>query len=259
LLWLTADQDVLDRRISTRVDEMVDKGLLREIQTFYENHVQREITTKSQDGTAKVEKIKNSKQHQKELQTDKKDDVDNSIEAESYLIKSYQEGLFQAIGFKEFHAYLTYNGTCEETKRNLLKTSLEKLKQITIKYSKKQIRWVTNRIVRRPPENTVNVYKLDATNIESWHVDVLAHAKEITRSYINDDDIKYRPYTFDEDHDNNERDGVIDKNRKHICDDCDGRIIVGDDAWMAHLKSKRHKKMKTGHDKRQQEKRLKTT
>ena len=255
IFWLTADQDVLDKRISTRVDGMVGKGLIHEIQTFFKNHVQ-EITLKNQhDAPTKDEECEISRERE-QLQNSKNNEVKDSIEAETYLVKSYQEGLFQAIGFKEFHAYLSYMGTCEETRKRLLNTSLEKLKQITIKYSKKQIRWVLNRIIGRPPENAVSVYKLDATHIDSWNVDVLAHAKKITHSFVNDEDIKYRPYACYDDHCN---DNTEDKNRKHVCEDCDGRIIVGDNAWTAHLKSKRHKKMKTGYDKRQQEKRLKTT
>ena len=42
----------------------------------------------------------------------------------------------------------------------------------------------------------------------------------------------------------------IDKHGRHICEDCDGRLIIGDVAWKAHLSSKKHKKMKAGRQRR---------
>lgn len=42
----------------------------------------------------------------------------------------------------------------------------------------------------------------------------------------------------------------VDKHRRHVCEDCDGRLIIGDVAWKAHLSSKKHKKMKAGRERR---------
>lgn len=155
------------------------------------------------------------------------------------LCKSYEEGLFQAIGFKEFHPYLTYTGDEEKEREKLLLDSLERLKQITVRYSKKQKRWVRNRFLARPKENALSLYNLDATDLEEWGLNVLARAKEISRSFLDDLPIPYEALepietTVD----------VADKHRRHVCGICNDRVIIGDEAWIKHQQSRGHKKMK---------------
>lgn len=275
LLWLTADQDVLDKRISDRVDEMIDKGLVNEIKTFYENHVKEssdaifssenvDVTTKQSekdvshntndlnrndvkttretdvitsginytsidvtesesdviesgagvslsercvrkrtsstttgqtsisDSTAKITSAIDNDRNHHEGPSSKRRKVACD---ENSLLKSYEEGIFQAIGFKEFHMFLTYPGQCDKTKNELLQKSMTTLKQITTRYSKKQVRWVLNRIVNRTPgNNSLPVYNLDATDVEAWDLNVLEKAKLIVESFLKDEAILAKPY-----------------------------------------------------------------
>ncbi|PIO37272.1 hypothetical protein AB205_0023450, partial [Aquarana catesbeiana] len=63
--------------------------------------------------------------------------------------QDYQHGIFQSIGFKEFHEYLvTMDNSNPEQKKVLLQRGIESLKQRTQKYAKKQNKWVKNRFLK---------------------------------------------------------------------------------------------------------------
>uniref|UniRef100_A0A8C8ZIQ3 tRNA dimethylallyltransferase n=1 Tax=Prolemur simus TaxID=1328070 RepID=A0A8C8ZIQ3_PROSS len=112
ILWLHADQTVLDERLDKRVDDMLAAGLLEELRDFHRRYNQKNASENSQD---------------------------------------YQHGIFQSIGFKEFHEYLITEGKCTpETSNQLLKKGIETLKQVTKRYARKQNRWVKNRFLSRP-------------------------------------------------------------------------------------------------------------
>ena len=276
LLWLTAEQDVLDKRISDRVDEMINKGLVKEIKSFYENHVRdssddtdaicsenvdvtksdlantedlaesdvkqsSNVITFGVDCTSNVGNLseidiaesennvmKSDGVSQSESKCERKransttrqatsDDVTTTTIGTAYndkshhngpsskrrkvtcdensLLKSYEEGIFQAIGFKEFHTFLTYSGQCDKTRDELLQKSMTTLKQIMTRYSKKQVRWVLNRIVNRTSgNNSLPVYNLDATDVEAWDLNVLEKAKSIVESFVKGDVIQEKPF-----------------------------------------------------------------
>ncbi|KAH6923249.1 hypothetical protein HPB50_025552 [Hyalomma asiaticum] len=68
VLWLQCDQNVLDERLDARVDDMIAAGLIEEMEEFHERY--------------------------------NKHRIDHNLEAD------YTKGIFQSIGFKEFHQYL---------------------------------------------------------------------------------------------------------------------------------------------------------
>uniref|UniRef100_A0A8D0XVY5 tRNA dimethylallyltransferase n=1 Tax=Sus scrofa TaxID=9823 RepID=A0A8D0XVY5_PIG len=83
ILWLNAEQTVLDERLDKRVDNMLAAGLLDELRDFHRRYNEKKVAENSQD---------------------------------------YQHGIFQSIGFKEFHQYLITEGKCTpETSNQLLK------------------------------------------------------------------------------------------------------------------------------------------
>ena len=62
----------------------------------------------------------------------------------------YVNGIFQSIGFKEFHDYLILpeeDKTTEEG-RKLLAEGLEKMKIATRQYARRQNKWVQNRFIK---------------------------------------------------------------------------------------------------------------
>ena len=81
----------------------------------------------------------------------------------------YTVGIFQSIGFKEFHSYLTMTG---EEKRSdegkeALSAGVKQMKLATRQYSRKQAKWMRNRFLSKwratPP-----VYAVDSTEAEKW-------------------------------------------------------------------------------------------
>jgi tRNA A37 N6-isopentenylltransferase MiaA len=68
-----------------------------------------------------------------------------------YSEADYTKGIFQAIGFKEFHQYLLLS----EEDRNSEKGSkffhagVDALKLVTKRYARRQLRWINNRFLRK--------------------------------------------------------------------------------------------------------------
>ncbi|KAM5247686.1 tRNA dimethylallyltransferase [Ctenodactylus gundi] len=194
ILWLHADQAVLDERLDKRVDDMLAAGLLDELRDFHRRYNQKNSSETSQD---------------------------------------YQHGIFQSIGFKEFHEYLITEGTCTpETSNQLLKKGIEALKQVTKRYARKQNRWVKNRFLSRPGPCVPPVYGLEVSDVSKWKECVLEPALEIVHSFIQGHKPTATPIKMSHGETENRR-------SYHKCDVCD-RIIIGDREWAAHIKSKSH-------------------
>ncbi|XP_019793619.1 tRNA dimethylallyltransferase isoform X2 [Orcinus orca] len=194
ILWLHAEQTVLDERLDKRVDNMLAAGLLDELRDFHRRYNEKKIVENSQD---------------------------------------YQHGIFQSIGFKEFHEYLITEGKCTpETRNQLLKKGIEALKQVTKRYARKQNRWIKNRFLSRPGPSVPPVYGLEVSDVSKWEESVLEPALEIVRSFIQGHKPAATPVKMPSSETENKR-------SYHMCDLCD-RIIIGDREWAAHMKSKSH-------------------
>ncbi|XP_068015259.1 tRNA dimethylallyltransferase isoform X2 [Melanerpes formicivorus] len=194
ILWLHADQAALDRRLERRVDEMVAAGLLRELQDFHRRYNQQRLAQERQD---------------------------------------YQHGIFQSIGFKEFHEYLVTEGSCSpETSALLLQKGIQALKQVTKRYARRQNKWVRNRFLKRPGPNVPPVYGLEVSDHSRWEEDVLKPALEIVESFIQGREPPAQPLRM-------EQEPEEDKRRPHLCELC-SRLIIGDREWAAHTRSKSH-------------------
>ncbi|XP_072358339.1 tRNA dimethylallyltransferase isoform X2 [Scyliorhinus torazame] len=167
ILWLHTDLPVLDKRLDLRVENMLAAGLLEELNGFHTLYNQQKIAENSQD---------------------------------------YQHGVFQSIGFKEFHEYLTSNNSCSETRKKLL--------------------------TQGPGPNVPPVYGLDVTDVSQWDESVLQPAVQILESFLKGEEPAVQPLTM-------EYDQYEGKRNRRVCELCD-KIILGDREWKAHLKSKNH-------------------
>uniref|UniRef100_A0A8C2QQH2 tRNA dimethylallyltransferase n=1 Tax=Capra hircus TaxID=9925 RepID=A0A8C2QQH2_CAPHI len=183
-----------DERLDKRVDNMLAAGLLDELRDFHKRYNEKKVAEDSQD---------------------------------------YQHGIFQSIGFKEFHEYLITEGKCAPEIRNqLLKKGIEALKQVTKRYARKQNRWVKNRFLSRPGTSVPPVYGLEVSDVSKWEESVLEPALEIVRSFIQGHKPAATPVKMP-------RSETENKRSYHMCELCD-RIIIGDREWAAHMKSKSH-------------------
>lgn len=229
LFWLKSDQAKLDERIDARIDGMIAQGLIYEIRKcFNELRVDLEMANQNPD------------------------ELDLTV------------GMMQAIGFKEFVPYLqkysderfdteitefikSHGGrsgsqiNITETDKpdglDLLERCLDDLRSRTKRFSKKQVKWIQNRMVQLTGRHVPPLYVLDATNAETtWDIDVYARAEHVIQSYIEgNESTEIRPVERVDD-------SVVHRTDvTHFCDVCDRRF-VGDFQWNAHMRSHRHSK-----------------
>ncbi|XP_078460658.1 tRNA dimethylallyltransferase isoform X4 [Lampetra planeri] len=145
----------------------------------------------------------------------------------------YEHGLFQSIGFKEFHGFLTRPAECRpEQEAVLLQQGVEALKLATRRYARKQNKWVKNRFLKRPGPAVPPVYGVDVTDVSRWEDTVLEPALRMLSSIVKSETPPVEPLC---------REPVEpgSKRRRHDCSAC-GRVVMGDEPWRAHLKSKGH-------------------
>lgn len=221
LLWIKSDQEKLNARIDRRIDSMVNEGMLFEVRDCYNL-------------------LKN-------------DGIDPT------------RGIMQAIGFKEFLPYLekypdeSFDSEITEFIREhggltgqkkfiiknrisdalkLLEDCLDDLRLHTKQYSKRQLKWIRNRLVSTKGERFVPpVYELDSTEAETkWHVDVFSKAENIIQSYIDNVVPSVKPAEKNE-----HRAANLNMHVTHICDVCNRRF-VGDLDYNIHMNSSIHRK-----------------
>ncbi|XP_070805716.1 tRNA dimethylallyltransferase isoform X2 [Pituophis catenifer annectens] len=194
IFWLHAEQAVLETRLDQRVDEMMEAGLLEELQNFHRQYNQEKVAENSQD---------------------------------------YQQGIFQSIGFKEFHQFLiSEDKSPEEVRHQLLDQALQDFKMVTKRYARKQNKWIQNRFLRRPGSNVPPVYGLDVSDLSQWDKSVLEPAIQIVESFLKGRKPPMEPLRL-------EPMPAKDKQSCQLCELC-SRVIIGDREWRAHLKSRSH-------------------
>lgn len=197
VLWLQCDFESLDTRLDARVEQMIQQGLVEELIQFQ-----------------------------------------SSCENDSSESQIYQdEGIFQSIGFKEFREFLKRgNGNIEEHPK-LFQDCVAAMKCATRRYARKQVRWVKNRFLGRPPTSSPDVYGLDVTDLSQWRMNVLEKALYIVKSFQKGQHVGHSPL---------ERvvTGNGEKHSNHVCGTCNGRIIIGSLNWEAHLRSRSHRHYK---------------
>ncbi|KAJ7070355.1 tRNA isopentenyltransferase [Mycena belliarum] len=99
----------------------------------------------------------------------------------------YTLGIYQSIGYKEFHGYLSAPSQTDEA----LNEAMENMKSSTRQYAKRQLSWIRNKLLpaihaTNARELTVPTYLLDATDIgEAWMSNVRDPALQITRDFLN--------------------------------------------------------------------------
>ncbi|CAF0823207.1 unnamed protein product [Rotaria sp. Silwood1] len=199
LLWLTCRKEELERRINDRIKSMLDRGLIDELEKFHDEY--NRTCTQSE---------------------------------ESY---NYTRGIFQAIGFKEFHDYLLLSDDERKSEHGekVFAHAIERLKLSTRQYSKYQEKWLRMRLLQRVEEHSPNVYELDTTNLSLWHENVEQRAEAIIDAFLKNEQIPFDalPKTpVDE--------PVYEQN---TCLPCQ-RVFHMKSQWLDHLKSKQHKRIR---------------
>ncbi|KAM6903804.1 tRNA dimethylallyltransferase [Lycodopsis pacificus] len=216
IFWLHADMDALDKRLDARVDEMLSAGLVEELRDFHVRYNQQKV---QDDRASHLLRLIFFVQGRKERWRTRS--------------QNYQHGIFQSIGFKEFHDYLTAPESSSQQENDALRDKgIEALKIATRRYARKQNKWVRNRFLKRPGDNVPVVYGLDVTDVSRWEETVLNPALQILDSLSKSEEPDLQPIRVEGEQQRNKR-------SRHSCDLCD-KVIIGDLEWTAHLKSKKH-------------------
>lgn len=205
-------QEILNDRLDKRVDGMVEMGLLPEIRQFYEEFIKM------------------------------------------YEYHDYTKGVLQTIGFKEFIPYLEkypkeednrilkyleQETTAEHSPPEsllLLNTCLTELKLVTRRYSKKQIKWVKNRLLGNLKRQVPPIYGLDTSDPSKWSEIVYTPAEKVLDSYMNETPVGIKPLSKIE----TSREGMNEET-SHYCKTCE-KILIGDYQYQLHMKGNKHKK-----------------
>ncbi|CAC5356356.1 miaA [Mytilus coruscus] len=206
IFWIQADKQVLDSRTDKRVDEMIDKGLLTELQDFHKQY--------------------------------------NSYRIKDNNEVDYTHGIFQSIGFKEFHDYLLLPDDEKDTEKGkqLLQKGIEEMKLVTRRYARTQVRWVKNRFLRYRGSCLPPVYGLDSTDVSLWEDHVNKPAIDILNTVLKGEKPDYEPIPAEQSY---------NVPLYNICDVCD-MVFTMNQEWEAHLKGKKHNGMLRAKRKREE-------
>ncbi|KAJ2557586.1 tRNA dimethylallyltransferase, mitochondrial [Coemansia sp. RSA 1933] len=165
LFWLYAETSVLNKRLDERVDKMVERGLFDEV-----SQLAKDLTDT------------------------------NSLGGSS---GDFSLGIKQAIGFREFEAYLKARAAAPDAEDNgcvrgdaelLKQRGLEDMKTSTRRYAKRQISWIRNKLIpecRATAEKskTAHAYILDASDLGSWDTCVRTKGTRIAKRFIDGEDL----------------------------------------------------------------------
>ena len=196
IFWTQSEEAVLNQRLDERVDQMLERGLLQELNAFHSHY-------------------------------------DHKM-SEHGLKADYTQGIFQAIGFKEFHEYLRL--PCDKRSDKLLRKCVEEMKLRTRIYARKQIKWIRNRFIYACDRQVPPIFAVDTTDPDNWNVAVRDRSLRIL-SHLHDGgelpiDLQPLPQMVRPESLRNEK-GIM------FCEVCD-RTFQGTFQYNAHLKSKSH-------------------
>ncbi|XP_045450952.1 tRNA dimethylallyltransferase-like [Melitaea cinxia] len=199
ILWLTCEQSVHDVRLNARVDAMLEQGLIDELLDFHERHNKQRV----RDGQP----------------------------------PDYTKGIFQTLGFKEFHEYLMLppNKKDSDEGKKLLQESIENMKMATRRYARRQNKMVKSRFLNHATREIPPIFELNTTNLSQWDNEVKEKAINIVKSFITNSPCQYEHLKSNVSGEKSN----LNAHSSNYCKDCE-RLIIGDKEFSIHLNSHKH-------------------
>ena len=206
IFWIHADPDKLSVRLDQRVEQMVDTGLIQEVQSMQEY-----LQTLERSGTP----------------------VDQS------------KGIQTAIGFKELLPYVVASAGAApniEKSEQMKKQGIELTKIATRQYAKRQQKWIRGKLLQALKEHDAlgNLVVLDGTELLQWTRSVELLAVDAVDAFLSGDPLPNSALPSTVDHDilvPNAR----GHNKARYCEMCDLTLMT-QQQWDAHPQSKKHRK-----------------
>jgi tRNA dimethylallyltransferase len=149
LFWIHAETETLRARLDSRVDKMLQRGLLDEVRQLHDYATEHST----------------------------QQPIDDS------------RGIWVSIGYKEFSAYTAALATGEANDADLqaLKDeAIERTKIATRQYAKRQTRWIRIKLLQalQAAHATSSLYLLDGTSIADFETNVLTPAADVTQAFL---------------------------------------------------------------------------
>lgn len=211
IFWLHAETETLRARLDARVDKMLARGLLEEVQSLaaYAEGQRREGK-----------------------------EVDES------------RGIWVSIGYKEFREYavaLRTGGHEEKALERLRCEAIEKTKIATRQYAKRQIRWIRIKLLNAlasASSPNPSLYLLDATDVSSFSDNALNPGNNLASAFLAGKPMP-DPKTLGEAAADNLELKPVEEAKvwiKQHCEVC-GTTCVTEKQWEAHVRSRSHRRL----------------
>jgi tRNA dimethylallyltransferase len=212
LFWLHASRDVLYPRLDVRVLDMVQNGLLDEVQSLHEFRRSKEAADEEIDRT---------------------------------------RGIWVSIGYKEFEAYQQHLSSGNALESQLVKLkgkAIEQTQAATRQYSNRQARWIRVKLLNAISHAQAlnSMFLLDGTDLTKWNEQVLQPAQELTERFLCSESLP-EPASLSEvakEMLSPKRDDISQRRDlwlRRTCDVCGVTSVTLAD-WENHMKSRGHQK-----------------
>lgn len=222
IFWVHAEKEVLNGRLDSRVDTMIEQGLMSE--------------------AAKMSAYIDEQQSQG-------NEVDQT------------RGVWVSIGFKEMVPYFAaqQKGELSEAElEKLRKDCIELIRIATRQYGVSQVKWIRNKLWRALSETgmTHRLYLLDSSDVSQWQDMVFSPSETLVEAVLRDeptpDPKSLSPLAreiFSAKEETARSKPVID-NTCYTCDVCE-KTMAGDEQWKIHLAGRAHKRALRSAEKRE--------
>eukprot|EP00095_Tigriopus_kingsejongensis_P003816 maker-scaffold278_size225338-snap-gene-1.25 protein:Tk03816 transcript:maker-scaffold278_size225338-snap-gene-1.25-mRNA-1 annotation:"trna mitochondrial" len=145
IIWVQCDPNILEERCNKRVDKMIQRGMVQELEQFHQDY-----------------------------NLSRKTPADYTI------------GIFQSIGFKEFHDYLMLGSQEEKASlegQRLFEAGVDQLKLVTRQYARRQVKWMRSRFLN-PRRDVVPVYPVSSCDPSQWDSACLKPALGVIEAFM---------------------------------------------------------------------------
>ncbi|EME47504.1 hypothetical protein DOTSEDRAFT_125125 [Dothistroma septosporum NZE10] len=214
LLWVHAEANTLRTRLNDRVEKMLDRGLLQEIESL------STIATKQPECGGPVDKSR---------------------------------GIWVSIGYKEFEDFTRAQGepSVDPVQLEKMKAeSIERMQVATRQYAKRQVRWIRIKLVNALADSAASgsLYLLDGSDVSRFNDNVIEPATNLAVRFLRGEQLP-QPASFSSAAEEllqptREYDFATkpEKWAKQHCSACNVTCVTPEQ-WQAHTRSKAHKKL----------------
>lgn len=213
VFWVHASKESLTPRLNGRIDKMIQKGLLSEVQTL----------------TAFA----------------------TAYEKRTGMRVDPTRGIWVSIGYKEFLDYqaaLSNELLSDGDRENLKKAAIEATQAHTRQYAKRQVRWIQIKLLNAliAAGQRSKTFLLDGSDLSRWSDDVVLPSLTITEQFLegrelpNPNELAHVAQGMLEPRQEYDLAQRPDLWQKRVCEVC-RTVAVTENNWLQHLRSKGHK------------------